>query len=344
MQLPLEHSQICNRLVTLVLAFAAALFLADLARAADAPPASHGLFESSMDRVFADGRADIRVVFGYDNYEGLKDPCDPARAKHFIQYLTSRSFAPIAPTPQLASDLGVPEDALSQNMRVFGGMTVDGRRMRVALIWSSLTTSTAKNLGCDYSKQLVWSNVALNFMRKANMDSEVMMYVGHSRGGGGPDTYPPITLTGPNAAIQQVDYGYYRRHEPGLVAIESSFAKSENTPDFIMWTGCLSHDHFIGWLSSAVGGKHHPTSLILSTRLTNHIPGAPDIKETDESVMAAVSLMEALIFRQSQPVFEKSLLDCEIPEKCDALKPLWKITTLPGKKTPEPTAELAGGQ
>jgi hypothetical protein len=344
MQLPLEHRQIRIRHVTLVLAFTTAFFLADLALAGEPSPASPDLFESTMDRVFADGRADIRVVFGYDNYEGLKDPCDPARAKHFIQYLTGRSFAPIAPTPQLASDLGVPEEALSQNMRVFGGMTVDGRRMRVALIWSSLTTSTAKNLGCDYSKQLAWSGTALNFMRKANMDSEVLMYVGHSRGGGGPDTYPPITLTGPNAAIQQVDYGYYRRHEPGLVAIESSFAKSENTPDFIMWTGCLSHDHFFGWLSSAVGGKHHPTSLILSTRLTNHIPGAPDIKETDESIMAAVSLMEALIFRQSKAELEKSLLDCEIPEKCDTLKPLWKVTTLPGKKSPEPAAELAGGQ
>jgi hypothetical protein len=344
MQFPLEHRQIRGRLVTLGLAFIAALFLAGLAPAADTPPASPGLFEATMDRVFADGRADIRVVFGYENYEGLKDPCDPGRAKQFIKYLTSRSFAPIAPTPQLANDLGVPEDALSQNMRVFGGMTVDGRRMRVALIWSSLTTSAAKNLGCDYAKQLVWSNIALNFMRKANMESEVMMYVGHSRGGGGPDTYPPVTLTGPKAAIQQVDFAWYRRNEPGLVALGPSFAKSENTPGIIMWTGCLSHDHFCGWLTSAVGGKNHPTSLILSTRLTNHIPGAPDIKETDESVMAAVSLMEALIFRQSQADFEKSLLDCEIPEKCNTLKPLWKVTTLPGKKAPEPATELAGGQ
>jgi hypothetical protein len=344
MQISLGQRQIRSWFVTLVLAFVVSSFFADFALAGETTSSPPSLFESTMDRVFADGRADIRVVFGYDNYEGLKDPCDPERAKHFIQYLTNRSFAPIAPTPQLAIDLGVPEDALSKNMRVFGGMTVDGRRMRVALIWSSLTTSTAKNLGCDYSKQLAWSSTALNFMRKANMDSEVLMYVGHSRGGGGPDTYPPIVLTGPKAAIQQVDYGYYRRHEPGLVAIESSFAKSENTPPIIMWTGCLSHDHFFGWLSSAVGGKNHPTSFILSTRLTNHIPGAPDIKETDESVMAAVSLMEALIFRQSKADFEKSLLDCEIPEKCDTLKPLWKVTTIPGKKTPEPTAELAGGQ
>jgi hypothetical protein len=223
-------------------------------------------------------------------------------------------------------------------------MTQDGRRMRVSLIWSSLTTSTAKNLGCDYAQQQVWSKVALNFMRKANMESEVMMYVGHSRGGGGPDTYPPVTYTGPNAPVQEVDYGYYRRNQPGLNSLESSFAKSETTPAFIVWTGCKSYNSFSGWLHSAVGGKHHPTCLLLSTRLTNHIPGAPNIHETDESLMAAVSLMESLIFRETQKEFEERLLACEIPEKCDVQKPLWKVSIVPGKKAAETSTVVAGGQ
>jgi hypothetical protein len=325
-----------------VRAFVAVVWLAASSFVAAEAPASAGIFESNIDRIFADGRADIRVVFGYENYEELKDPCDPGRAKHFMKYLTSRSFLPIAPTPELAQALGVPgEDG---NWRAFGGMTKDGRRMRVSLIWSSLTTSTAKNLGCDYTRQQAWSRVALNFMRKANMESEVMMYVGHSRGGGGPDTYPPVVLSGKNAPVQQVDFGYYRRNQPGLNSLYSSFAKSETTPAFIVWTGCKAHNHFSGWLSSLVGSKQHPTCLLLSTRLTNHIPGAPDIKETDESLMAAVSLMESMIFRETQSEFEKRLLDCEIPEKCDPQKPLWKVTLVPGKNPVETNSIVAGGQ
>jgi hypothetical protein len=341
MQAHMEHRQ-GKHPVKLARVFAAILWFWIASLVAAETPSSAGIFESNIDRVFADGRADIRVVFGYENYEGLKDPCDPGRAKHFMKYLTSRSFLPIAPTPELAQALGVPSE--DGNWRAFGGMTQDGRRMRVALIWSSLTTSTAKNLGCDYTRQQAWSRVALNFMRKANMESEVMMYVGHSRGGGGPDTYPPVTLTGPNAPVQEVDFGYYRRNQPGLNSLYSSFAKSETTPAFIVWTGCKAQIHFGGWLSSAVGSKQHPTCLVLSTRLTNHIPGAPDIKETDESVMAAVSLMESLIFRETQREFEKRLLACEIPEKCDPQKPLWKVTLLPGKKATETNTMVAGGQ
>lgn len=339
---PSKSSLINRGIAKFAFVSAAVAWLGCSACAADTPSQSSALFKAAMDRVFADGRADIRVVFGYENYEGLKDPCDPGRAQHFMKYLTNRSFSPITLTPELAADLGVPADG--ENVRVFAGTTEDGRRMRVALIWSSLTTSTAKNLGSEYPRQLVWSKAALNFMRKANMESEVMIYVGHSRGGGGPDTFPPVTLNGPNAPIQAVDFPYYRRNRPGLVSLQSSFAKAETTPSFIVWTGCLSHDHFRGWLTSAVGGKPHPTCLVLSTRLTNHIPGAPDIKETDESVMAAVSMMETLIFRQSKQEFEKRLLDCEIPEKCDTLKPLWKVTTLPGKPSSDSAAELAGGQ
>lgn len=316
-----------------------------MAPAADAPPAAEPVqdaFQANVDRIFADGRADIRVTFGYDNYEGLKDPCDPERAQQFMKYLTNRSFAPIAPTPDLAQALGVPED--SANVRAFGGMTTDGRRMRVALIWSSLTTTTSKNIGSEYSKQLAWSGVALNFMRKSITDSEVMIYVGHSRGGGGPDTYPPVTLSGPNVGIQQVDFAYYRRNIPGLLALEPTFERAQNTPGIILWTGCNSQQKFGSWLAARVGGKPNPTSLILATRLTNHIPGAPTIGDADEAIMAAVTLMEAIILRHTRSEFERRLWECEIPDLRHPETPEWKVTLLPGRKPATAKSGLAGAQ
>jgi hypothetical protein len=60
--------------------------------------------------------------------------------------------------------------------------------------------------------------------------------------------------------------------------------------------------------------------------------------------MAAVSLMESMIFRETQREFEKRLLDCEIPEKCDPQRPLWKVTLVPGKNPVETNSIVAGGQ
>jgi hypothetical protein len=310
-----------------------------------APPAAPDLFQPTIDRLFlGDGCADVRVIFGYENYEGLKDPCDPARAQHFMKYLVARSFEPVEVTPDLARELGVPGEM--QNLRVFQGAGDGGRKFRVSLIWSSLTSSTAKNIGSEYARQLVCSGHALKFMQKAASEAEVMIYVGHSRGGGGPDTYPPETLKGPNVAPQVVDFAYYRRTQPGLASLGSSFAKSPSTPSFIVWTGCLSHNHFFSWLNSAVGGKSHPTCLVLSTRLISHVPGAPQIGEYDEALMTAVNTMETLMHRLSQRDLEQRLQTCEIAELRDPFKPAWKVTMLPGKKlTPAPaSAPVAAGE
>lgn len=313
-----------------------ALCLASLTLSVFSAPAAEDLFQPTIDRLFlGDGCADVRVIFGYENYEGLKDPCDPGRSQHFMKYLAARSFEPVEVTPDLARELGVPVEW--QNLRVFQRPGDNGRKFRVSLIWSSLTSSTSKNIGSEYARQLVCSGHALKFMQKAASEAEVMIYVGHSRGGGGPDTYPPETLKGPNVAPQVVDFAYYRRTQPGLASLGSSFAKSPDTPSFIVWTGCLSHNHFFSWLNSLVGGKNHPTCLVLSTRLISHVPGAPQIGEYDEALMTAVNMIETLMHRQTQRELEQRLQSCEIAELRDPLKPAWKVTMLPGKK-PTPGA------
>ncbi len=294
---------------------------------AESPPSPAGDFDANMQRVFAgDQQADVRVTFGYDNWTDFKDPNDPGRARNFMHYLADRSFVQIICTEVMATELGVPPEA--PNLRVFQGPGQTGQTIRVALIWSACTSSTAKNIGSGYARQLVCSDQALKFMQKSASDSDVMAYVGHSRGGGGPDTFPPQTVFGASGDRQKVDFSYYRRERPGLSSLSSAFSKGPDGPHFIVWTGCLS-EHFSDWFSDRLSKRTDPVSLILSTRLTRQKPWEDGIEGVDEGLMVVAALIEALQRHQSGADFQRRLLTCEIAELRDPEKPEWKIESLP---------------
>ena len=310
------------------LARTAASMLAAMAVEATEPATNRGEFERCIQRMFADDQtADVRVVFGYDNSFDLKDPSDPARARNFMAYLTAQSFAEIPCTEALANELGVP--AAAQNLRLFQGDGGPGRTLRVSLMWSSATLSTGRNLGSEYPRQLRCSSEALKFMQKASSDAEVMAYVGHSRGGGGPDTYPPETLNYAGGERQQVDFSHYRRTRPGLAALESSFRNSRRAPSFIAWTGCFAEPHFRRWLSDVLCRRDEPTCLVLSTRIIRHMPWKKVIEGNDEGLMVVVSLLEAIRNNGSQAAFEQRLQACELEELRETYMPAWKLIMLP---------------
>lgn len=311
-----------------------ALLAAASVAAKDLPPANEN-FADNIQRVFSDDRqADIRVIFGYDNYEDMKDPNDPGRARNLMDYLTNHSFTPVTPTQLIADELGVPLDA--RNLRIFEGPGQWGFTLRVSLIWSSATSSTAKNIGSEYPVQLRCSETALKFMQRAASDAEVMVYIGHSRAGGGPDTFPPETLQHAVGERQQVDFSHYRSTRPGLSALGPYFLKARNNPHFIVWTGCFSDNHFRSWFARMLAGKTTPTSLVLSTRYISHKPWKKQIEGCDEALMVLVSLIEALQQVQPQAVFEERLKACEMDLMRNPLKPAWKLTSLPGARASRP--------
>jgi len=311
--------------------FAALLFLPALSLWAGepAPPASD--FEANVQRVFADDQqADVRVTFGYDNWTDYKDPNDPGRARNLMTWLAGRSFAQIICTESMVTELGVPQDA--QNLRVFQGPGQAGQTIRVALIWSAYSSSTAKNIGAGYARQLVCSYQALKFMQKSAADADVMVYVGHSRGGGGPDTYPPQTVARTEGDRQRVDFSYYRRERPGLAALSPWLSKNRDGPHFILWTGCLS-ENFSDWFSDRLAGRTCPVSLVLSTRPTRQKPWQDGIEGSDEALMVVLRLIEALQQHQSLTEFQHRLLTCEIDELRNPGKPEWKLLSLPHVRT-----------
>lgn len=285
-------------------------------------------FEKNVERIFSDDNiADIRVVFGYDDYKGFLVTKDTFRAHRLIRHLQIRSFVEVKPTEELAKELGVPVDA--QNLRIYEGDGKNGEKLRVSLIWSSATTDSAKNNGSEYALQRRCSRQALDFMKKAASSAEVMAYIGHSRGGGGPDTYPPETKGVDAEGFPVVDFSYYRRHQPGLESLRQEFLRSPHLPHVIAWTSCRSETHFSRWFANVLGRKDHATSLILATRLTSYMPTNQEIRDQDEGLMAFVCLLHALQYRQGKDVLVENLKQCEMEVEHNPKRAAWKLLAMP---------------
>jgi len=296
---------------------------------ADEPvPAETDNFADNIRRVFADDQmADVRVVFGYEDVKDFDDPWDPLRAGNLIAYLLLNGFNDLPVTEEMAEELGV--SALAPNLHVLHGPGMPGQTLRVAIMWSAATSQTARNIGVGSNLQMLRSGDALDFLQKAATDAEVQIYLGHSRGGGGPDTFPPIVRLQLGFNRQKVDYSYYRRNRPGLTTSRPFFKKSKETPMIIAWTGCDSRRHFQPWFADQLAGKRHPTSLLLSTRSVYRNPRPLPGYDRDEGIMATIRLIEALRVHSSGDEFQEDLAACEVDAHRKAGKPLWKLLTMP---------------
>jgi hypothetical protein len=285
-------------------------------------------FGDNIRRVFADDQqADVRILFGYEDSKEFEDPWDPLRAENLTAYLLPHGFNNVPITPALAEELGVPASA--PNLRVLRGPGMPGQTLRVAIMWSAASSKTAHNIGGGSNEQMRRSAEALRFLQKSATDAEVHIYLGHSRAGGDPDTFPPMIRPQFGFRRQKVDYSYYRDSLPGLSALRRCFKVSLEKPMIIAWTGCDSERHFRHWFADQLAEKRHLTSLLLSTRLAYRDPLQKTIEGRDEGLMATIRLIEALRQHQTGGAFRENLQVCEMEVRRKADKPLWKLLTIP---------------
>jgi hypothetical protein len=295
-------------------------------------------FEKTIKSIFADdGIADIRVTFGYDDTKDAREANDPIRAERFMNSLKELGFQEHPASEAAAKALGVPVEA--PNLRILTGQTKKGQMLRVALMWSALSRSGTKNIGAGYKDQLLRSDEAMDFTKKACAEAEVMIYVGHSRSGGGPDTYPPETRPAAGG-VSSTDFSYYKKNRPGMQALGPYLKKREATPKLLSWTGCLSDEHFRSWFAECFSKKSHHTAVILSTRLTSYTPWENAVQGFDEGNMVALAILHALHEGSNREEMEAKLRACEMDQLRDFDKPAWRLTMLPGA-APQQPAQVA---
>jgi len=181
--------------------------------------------ESMMKRIYADKQADVRLVIGYLDTRPTDPTWDNRYRDNFV-----KSFKKACVTGGTSLCGFVPDPMNSDRLLRRMG---DGRIVRLTITDSSVTASDDSNrVDSRQTRKTDLRN--LEFV-DAIKNGEVVIYMGHSRDGGGPDFGPP-RLT----AEEHVDYDWYHRNKPGLKRLVSALGADYQTTDRLDLFGSLS--------------------------------------------------------------------------------------------------------
>lgn len=223
------------------------------------------------DKVYADGTVSFSVGLGYfntedDDYTYMgKDygdaVLDPYAYKAYLNTLTSRCGAR---NPTKACGFSGRSGTLSKSMK-----TPSGRKINVVIHIAngaaSTQNSTNANSNGDMSAaQLQQSKYARSvFFGGIQNGTDVAIYMGHARSGGGPDFYAPRLLSNGH-----VNYASYKKQREGIGTLVSALKKATSaghSPKVVAILACNSAGLFAGRMANA----SPDTMLITANSLFN---------------------------------------------------------------------------
>lgn len=169
--------------------------------------------------------------------------------------------------------------------------------VEVLLDHSALTPLHKLNTGTRREEQRRKSAAARAAYLGALRSSDVILYIGHSRNGGGPDFSPPLLRKD-----GRVDYrGYYMKKRPGLSLMLQALRDRPEPPPLLGLYSCYSELQFGKRLSEASPG----TGFILS--------GTDGTMELDNNSNAAFATIDSLLRFQCYSGFQQEL-DASSPQ------------------------------
>lgn len=118
-------------------------------------------------------------------------------------------------------------------------------RIELRIIRASLTPDHNMNMSSERSfKQfLACTQATIDFHKQVASGSDIVIYAGHSRDGGGPDFCPPIKTKN-----NHVNYSWYQQNKPGITRLAESLklAVNKGTPNQVVGLfSCSSQLHFL---------------------------------------------------------------------------------------------------
>lgn len=184
-----------------------------------------------------------------------------------------------------------PDDAdlLTKEIRIMGPDGKPRRRfVKLHLRSSSYTNSERLNRGAYLEEQSEKTAETKRFFEEGLVQADMVLYVGHARGGGGPDFAPPMV----NPKTRRTDYNWHRANPRGLNGM-LQVLKSTKTPAKIVGIfACDANDHFGSHLKKAVPN----TALVLS--------GA---NEFEASVAQATAAIDSVLGLKCAPEFKNAV-------------------------------------
>jgi hypothetical protein len=208
--------------------------------AANADGAKAGATEAcnkTYKAIFSKSTVKIRVVFGYKDARPARFVGDRHERVAFVQRLLE---------PCTGSDFACGFTRSPKNSDLFAKTVVgtDERSVQVRLwvVNSSVGSDDAANRDDPFQS---WrSHYAAAAFYTGVSESDIVLYNGHSRFGGGPDFSPPRL-----AARDQIDAGYYIAERPGISKLLESLKKAQKSEGGIQAKvlglySCSSSQHF----------------------------------------------------------------------------------------------------
>jgi hypothetical protein len=213
---------------------------------------------ATYDRLFAAGPLEIRIVLGYDDIDDTDKVEDTATEAVLSSMLSS-------PCPARNPELRIcgfsPGVTQGDWTRTLPGPDGVPREVVIRIRSSSASVSDAYNRGDGRTLQLQRSADALAFFLEGLAQADAVIYLGHSRDGGGPSFEPPRRvherqgyscerLRGDARARcawkgNQVDYDWYHAERPGRRAMLQALSTASNRTRFLALASCYSANHFL---------------------------------------------------------------------------------------------------
>lgn len=184
-------------------------------------------------KLLAPPEIEILVSFGYKDARPARFVGDRYERAAFILGLTSP-----CPSDFHACDFQADLDDGDLFRKTITGPDGLPRTLNVRVISASAGPDDDENRRDTFQKWL--SRHAENQFQKGLTNSQVVLYNGHSRAGGGPDFSPPhLTARG-----GETDYAYYQRNQPGLKTLLNTLKAGETKLQLLGLYSCVSTKHF----------------------------------------------------------------------------------------------------
>lgn len=241
---------------------------------------SHLTQETSQDT-----EINISLSFGYMDF--LKDVDDYYAALAFGTQMTSRCYRGqfACGFTQDPDDRGV----FRKEVQMLGPDGLLRRRIvKLHMRYSSVTPDERLNRGARKADQDRRTESSRLFFADALEHSDMVMYVGHARDGGGPDFAPPVV----SSETHRTDFDWYHQHHPGTDLVHQALNSTSTPPKIIGIFACYSQAHFYEQL------RHDApkAGLILSGN-----------NEFEAAVGQAVASLDSVLGLRCEDDFKKSI-------------------------------------
>jgi hypothetical protein len=168
-------------------------------------------------------------------------------------------------------------------------LTVDGVQKSVVIrLFGSAIGLDRMSIAQSTNEQLEASHWAERKFVESFDQSQMLLYLGHSRSGGGPDFYPPAM-----SYNDQVDYAYYLRDRRGVQLLTEGLKRAKSDLKILGLHSCTSEEQFSGLVK-----KMKPNLVQLYS---------PRLIGFDEEISTVYSSLNAVLSRSCKDEFSQSI-------------------------------------